>query len=119
MVITKHVMLDMRSFAEKEKFRLVVALIPTKESVYSKLLDRAGYVKKYPRLADAIHQEDTARNEIAGFLHQSSIEVVDLLPELESEVDKRDLFPLTDGHPNKNGYRVIAETVDNYLNSHR
>ena len=118
MVITKQVMLDMRSLAEREKFRLIVALIPTKESVYSKLMDRAGYIKDYPRFADAIHQEDIARNEIAGFLHQSNIEVVDLLPELEIEVDKRDLYPLTDSHPNKNGYRVIAETIDKYLNSH-
>ncbi len=118
MVITKQVMLDMRRVAEKDKFRLIVALIPTKERVYGKILDRAGYIKKYPRLADAIHLEDTARNEIVGFLRQSHIEVVDLLPDLETEVDDRDLYPLTDSHPDKNGYSVIAKTIDKYLNSH-
>jgi hypothetical protein len=118
-VITKQVMLDMRALAEKERFRLIVALIPTKESVYGDLVTRAGYIKKYPSLADAIQQENVARHVIESFLHQSNIEVVDLLPELEAKVDERDLYPLTDGHPNKNGYRVIAETINNYLNSPR
>jgi len=117
MQITKQVLRDMRSLSETDGFRLILALIPTKERVYGKLLDQAGYIAKYPRLADALHQEDVARNTIVGFLHQSNIEFVDLLPELEEEVEKRDLYPLGDGHPNKDGYRVIAETLDRYLNS--
>jgi lysophospholipase L1-like esterase len=52
-------------------------------------------------------------------LHQADIEVVDLLPELQAEVDERDPYPFADPHPNKDGYRVIAETINNYLNSHR
>jgi hypothetical protein len=119
MVITKKVMLDMRGIAEKEGFRLIVALIPTKERVYGKLLDRAGYFKKNLRLADAVYQEDAARNELAGFLKKNNIDLVNLLPELEARVDKGDLYPLTDGHPNKDGYRVIAETINYYLNSLR
>jgi hypothetical protein len=119
MEISKQVMLDMRSLAEKEGFRLIVAFLPTKESVYAKLFNRAGYIDKYPRLADAVHQEDVARDALADFLHRANIEVVDLLPELQAEADKRDLYPRTDLHPNKDGYRVIAETINNYLESHR
>jgi lysophospholipase L1-like esterase len=119
MEINKQVMLDMHSLAEKEAFRLIVAFIPTKESVYAKILDRAGYIDKYARLADAVHQEDVARDALADFLHQANIEVVDLLPTLRAEVDKHDLYPRTEVHPNKDGYRVIAETINNYLNSHR
>ncbi len=117
MEITKQLMLDMRSVAEKNAFRLIVALIPTKERVYAKLLNRAGYLDKYPRLADAVHDEDTTRDEIAGFLHQTNIETVDLLPALETAVDERDLYRLNELHPNKVGYRVIAVTINHYLNS--
>lgn len=119
LTITKQVMLDMRNVAEKNKFRLIVALIPTKERVYAKLLARAGYLDKYPRLANAVHQEDTARDVLFGFLRQNNIEVVDLLPELEAGVDERDPYPRADGHPNKDGYRIIAETVNHYLNNPR
>ena len=42
-----------------------------------------------------------------------------LLLALDTEVDERDLYPLTDRHPNKDGYRVIAETINRYLNSPR
>jgi hypothetical protein len=117
--ITKQVMLDTRSFAEKEKFRLIVALIPTKEYVYRRLLKQAGYIQKYPRLADGLHQEDLARGAIAGFLRQANFDVVDLLPDLEAAVDKRDLYPINDPHPNKYGYAVIAATINNYLNNSR
>lgn len=117
--ITKQVMLDTRGFAEKEKFRLIVALIPTKEYVYRGLLERAGYIQKYPRLADGLHQEDLAREAIAGFLRQAKFEVVDLLPDLQAEVVKRDLYPVNDPHPNKHGYAVIAATINNYLNHAR
>ena len=117
--ITKRVMLDMQSVAEINAFRLIVALLPTKERVYAKLLDRTGYLDKYPKLADAVHQEDVARDAIARFLHQSNIEVVDLLPELEAVVEGGDPYPRIDGHPNEGGYRVIAETINHYLNSPR
>jgi lysophospholipase L1-like esterase len=119
MAITKKVISDMRDLAEIGRFRLVIALIPTKERVYGKLLDQAGYLNKYPRLRDAVDQEAAARSELTGILERNNIDLVDLLPELEAKVEKRDLYPLTDGHPNKDGYRVIAETISQYLNRSR
>jgi hypothetical protein len=115
MGITNKVLLDMRSVAEKNSFRLIVALIPTKQRVYAKLLDRAGYGDKYPRLADAVRQEDTVRDMISGFLHQNNIEAINLLPALEADAEERDPYPHTDMHPTKEGYRVIADTINHYL----
>jgi hypothetical protein len=116
--ITKQVLLDMRDFSEKKKIHLVVTLIPTKERVYAALLARTGYLAKYPQLADAIHQEDSAHDVIAGYLYESGIDVVDVLLGLEAEAEQRDPYPRTDPHPNKDGYRVIAETVSRYLDNH-
>jgi hypothetical protein len=115
MEIMPHVMSDMRTVAEKESMRLIVALIPTKERVYGKLLERAGYRDKYSRVADALDQEDAARAALVGVLRDHDIEFVDLLPALEAEIENRDLFPRTDPHLNKDGYRVIAETINRYL----
>ncbi|HME73429.1 MAG TPA: hypothetical protein VKM54_26740 [Myxococcota bacterium] len=99
--------------------RLIVALLPTKERVYGGLLDleRAGYRDRLSWLAEALDQEDTARDRLVGFLRANGIESVDLLPALEAEVEQRDLYPLVDGHPNRDGYRVIAEVINQYLDS--
>jgi hypothetical protein len=113
--ITKRVLLDMRSVADQNSFRLVVALIPTKRRVYGNLMDRAGDLRRYPQLANAVRQEDAVRDTIVGFLHENSIEAVDLLPALERDVEEHDPYPHTDMHPNKDGYRVIAEAINNYL----
>jgi hypothetical protein len=79
------------------------------------LLRRAGYPAKYPRLAEAFVQEDVALAAIIELLHEQNIEVLDLLPPLEAQVRNRDLYQLADPHPNREGYRVIAETIDRYL----
>jgi hypothetical protein len=96
-----------------------VALFPTKERVYAKLLERADYTTKHQKLAEALRAEAAAREAIDDFLNEHKFEVIDLLPALESEVLKRDLYPVTDAHPNKDGYRLIAETISRYLNETR
>jgi hypothetical protein len=115
MEITKKVLVDMHGVADKNGFRLIVALIPTKERVYANLLVRAGYREKYPRFAEAVRQEDTVRKELSGFLHQNNIEAINLLPALEVDAEERDPYPHTDMHPTKEGYRVIADTISHYL----
>ena len=60
MQVTGHIMSDIQSVAEKRGMRLIIALFPTKERVYGKLIQQAGYREKYPRLADTLDQEDRA-----------------------------------------------------------
>ncbi len=119
MEITKRVMLDMRDLANKEGFRLIVAIIPTKERVYARLLRQAGFIEKHPRLLEVVSQEQAATDIIVSFLRQANIEMVDLLPPLEAALDRGDPYPLTDAHPNKEGYLTIAETIHRYLETHR
>jgi hypothetical protein len=92
-------------------------MIPTKERVYRKLLQRVGFLQKQPRLSDVINHEDRAHDVMVRFLQQANIEVVDLLPDLETAVEKGDPYPLTDAHPNAEGYRVIATTIDRMIST--
>lgn len=120
MEMVEHIMLDMRTTAAANGFRLVIALIPTKERVYATLLSRAGYEAKFPELQHFIQHEDTARNDLILFLSQNGIESVDLLPELAAAVKDRDIYPLNNPHPDRLGYEVIANTINQYLNhSHK
>jgi lysophospholipase L1-like esterase len=119
LIVTKRVLLDMRDFSEKAPVRLIVLLLPTKERVYRNVLKQSGFIDSNPALRQAIDQEDVARTRIIGTLNELNIETLDLLPELETGVKDRDLFPLTDPHPNKEGYSLIARTVNRYLNASR
>jgi hypothetical protein len=118
MQVTGHLLSDMQSVAEKNGMRLIIALIPTKERVYGKLIRQAGYQEKYPRIADTLDQEDQARAWITNLLRQLKIETVDLLPALEAAVSDHDLYPTTDLHFNKYGTRVVAQAIDDYLKVH-
>ena len=69
-------MSDMQGVAEKNGMRLIIALIPTKERVYGKLIQQAGYREKYPQLADTLDQEDRARVWMINLLRQLRIETV-------------------------------------------
>jgi hypothetical protein len=119
MEITKRVMLDMRDLANKEGFRLIIAVIPTKERVYAKLLRQVGFIEKHPRLLEVVNQEEAATDIMVSFLRQANIEMVDLLPSLEAALKSGDPYPLADAHPNKEGYLTIAETIHHYLETHR
>ena len=118
MQVTGQIMSDMQSVAEKNGTRLIIALFPTKERVYGKLIQQAGYREKYPRLADTLDQEDRARVWMINLLRQLRIETVDLLPAQEAAVSDHDLYPLADPHPNKYGTGVIAQAIDDYLKVH-
>src|SRR5262245_19292282 len=112
MQVTGHIMSDIQSVAEKRGMRLIIALIPTKQRVYGKLIQQAGYREKYPRLAESLDQEDRARVWMINLLRQLRIETVDLLPALEAAVSDRDLYSPTESHPNENGTRAIAQAID-------
>ena len=118
MQVTGHIMSDIQGIAEKKGMRLIIALIPTKERVYGKLIQQAGYREKYPQLADTLDQEDRARVWMINLLRQLRIETVDLLPALEAAVSDHDLYPRADPHPNNYGTRVIAQAIDDYLKVH-
>jgi hypothetical protein len=119
--ITEHALTDMSQQAKQNGMRLIVVVIPTKERVYENVLTKAQYLPGTtadPRkqiLSRALTDEDRVRDTLEGFLQQQQIEFVDPLPALSSGVEQVDLYPLTDGHPNGGGYRVIAASIARYL----
>lgn len=56
--------------------------------------------------------EKTVDQLTKTFLEEHNIPYIDTLPALQSQAELIQLYPTNlDGHPNHNGYRVIAETV--------
>ena len=94
----------------------LVVLIPTKESVF------AGYIEHNKTLqnADSIDQllayERQANAWVKADFKTNGIAYIDVLEPLRAAVGQEQIYPTNhNSHPNKNGYRIIAETIGQYL----
>jgi hypothetical protein len=94
-----------------------VVVIPTKETVFA---DYFGPDADAQHLGSAVNQviahERAMRQSVGDFLEREAIPYVDTLPALRRASGEQ-LYAQTtaDMHPNKNGYRVIGETVADFL----
>jgi hypothetical protein len=94
----------------------LVLLLPTKETVYARLVAQqgGGLAPTYRRV---IAMESRVRDEIAAFLGIHGIPFADALPALREATEQgRSVFPATtDGHLTGDGHFVIASLVTRVL----
>lgn len=110
--ITKNVLLALKEEAERQRARLLVVTIPTKERAYCSYL-RASGAALPPTFARLCEAEPVAQAEISTFLGEHGIAVLDATPALESQIARHvPLYPPdADGHAQASGYGVIAQAV--------
>lgn len=115
--ITERLLQDMNETCRKNGIRLVVVVIPTKEMVFADYLEQDPTIHLRSVIDDLLTNERRARRELLGFFNASGIRYVDTLPAL-ARMAGQDLYVRSDRdmHPGRNGYRVIAESVADYLN---
>lgn len=116
MRITFYLLNEMDRVCREKGCRFAVVIIPTKESVFSEYLLNNRQVHLKDSLEKLITNERSARNELGEFLDRSGIPYVDTLPALRKSVSE-ELYARTtaDMHPGRNGYRVIADAVTEFL----
>ena len=114
--ITTHVLPGIKAETSAAGARLLVLLIPTKETVYAAAVERAagGLEATHGKL---VEMEARARAEIISSCQQNGIECVDLLPALAECVTKnQQIYPKgPNGHPTADGYSAIASRVHKAL----
>jgi len=112
MRLTFGLLKDMNEMCLQNGSKFIVVLIPTKETVFADYLENSAEVYLGDVINDLLANERSARIELLEFLRESGIDYIDTLPDLRREAGK-ELYARTDKdmHPNRNGYRVIAETV--------
>ncbi len=119
MRITFRLLDDMNRKCHERGCRLLVAVIPTKETVFSDYLDGNTEIHLHDAIQETISNERLARTKLFAFLDGAGIPYVDALPGLKAAVEHHLYAPMTtDMHPGKNGYRVIGEQVAAFLKSH-
>ncbi|MCC6365712.1 MAG: hypothetical protein IT165_19535 [Bryobacterales bacterium] len=118
MRITFELLKEMNDICRAHHVQFLVVVIPTKERVFSSYLEHKPSLPLGTVIDSLIANERLAEQKLFQFLTDSEISYVDALPSLRSSLDHR-LYARTaaDMHPNRNGYRVIAESVLEALKS--
>jgi len=114
--ITLKLLSEMNEISLQRNIRFIVVVIPTKEMVFSGYLEHASNLKLADVIQKLILSERIARDKIFTFFRESNIRYIDVLPALQGAVGG-DIYARSsrDMHPSKNGYKVIAEVVADFL----
>ena len=117
MRITFKLLADMNETSRQNNLRFVVAVIPTKEMVFSDYLEHNAQIPLDDVIDNLLANERIARDKTFRFLKDSNIEFVDVLPALKRSLE-HELYARTaaDMHPSTNGYKVIGEAIFEALN---
>jgi hypothetical protein len=112
MRITFEILKEMNDICQKNHIQFVVVVIPTKEMVFSQYLEHNSQIALSDIVDKLLHDERIALDRTFQFLTDAGIPYVDPLPALQ-EAAGPGLFARSSGdmHPNKNGYKIIAEAV--------
>jgi hypothetical protein len=117
MRITFQLLKKMDWACQQDGCRLLVIIIPTKETVFSDYLESSPSLHLREAISKVIVNERSARKVLIEFLASEGIAHLDTLPALKQSIGNQ-LYAQTtrDMHPGKNGYKVIGEAVAEYLN---
>jgi len=90
----------------------VVALIPTKERVHEPWIAGPAELSQYEIWDALLRNEHEVDRQLRQFLRDRGIPYLDLEGPLREAAARAAIYPLDrDGHPNSDGYAVIAHTV--------
>lgn len=108
--ITLTVLSRIRDFCEQNGIDLSIAVIPVKENVYWPAVKEltSEHRQQMRILSDNL---DRIRTTLFRFFEENGIAYVDTLPPLRNGVLGNALYPEADGHPNGDGYAVIADAI--------
>lgn len=119
MRITFHLLKEMDRACIQAGCKFLTVIIPTKETVFAEYIAKSPQLHLRTALERVIVNEQSVKMDLVEFLSGERIAYVDAAPDLRRAV-KDQLYAQTtrDMHPGKNGYRVIGDTVAEYLVEH-
>jgi lysophospholipase L1-like esterase len=117
--IAKELLAQMQHEVDAKHVKLMILLLPTKETVYATAQSgkRGGKIGSDPTYEKLVEMEGRIRSEMISTCQTERIQCIDALPYLSSALDRGErLYPTTtESHPNARGYLVIASAVNENL----
>ncbi|MCA1641669.1 MAG: hypothetical protein LC785_06925 [Acidobacteria bacterium] len=116
--ITKATLPGLKSRTDAANVKLLVLLIPSKESAYAGAM-RAQAGRLDPVYERLVAMEGRARAEIEAQCAASGVKCVDALPRLSAAAaGGEQVYPqTTESHPSARGYHILATTVGEAIRS--
>lgn len=106
----------MNELARKNNIVFIVVIIPTKESVFAEYIEGNKALPASDKIDYLIENERQADKAVKSYFDEHGIHYVDTLDPLSRSAGAEQIYPNNfGGHENKNGYRIIAETIKKYL----
>jgi hypothetical protein len=106
----------MNELAKENNIEFIVLIIPTKESVFARYIEGNKSLPASDRIDYLIGNEREADSAVRKYFDEHGIRYVDALSPLSRGAGVEQIYPNNfGGHENKNGYRIIAESLKSYL----
>lgn len=101
----------MDSICKSKGIDFQVLIIPTKETVYAPYLEKNEQLRNYNIVRELLENEREATDITKKFFEYNGIKYIEVTEILRASI-KDDIYPNdSDGHPNKKGYKLIAQRV--------
>ena len=114
--ITLESIRQMNDLCSNSSIQLMIALIPTKESVFADYIENNSRINNSDTIDELIANERQVNALMKKYFQQYNISYVDVLPDLQNAVGVKTIYPENeDGHPNAAGYEVIANAIHKSL----
>lgn len=109
---------EMNQLAIEEQIDFLVVIIPTKEAVYSKYILESDELGNSFTLNKLIQSEEVVNKLVQTYFRDHDIAYIDMLEPLRNAAATKQIYPNNfSGHSNKNGYRIIAESINSHIES--
>lgn len=106
----------MNMICKEKNTEFLVVLIPTKESVYSDFIGNNSSLPNSETIDELLTNESQVRKLAINHLTKNNIDFVSVVDALRGRTRYEQLYPTNFGtHSNKNGYRLIAADISQYL----
>ena len=107
--------LKMYNLCKINNIIFIVVLFPTKENVYSKYIENNKRLKNSNIINELLINENIVNGLVKSHFIEHKIPYIDVLEPLRSKIGEQ-IYPSNwDGHPNKNGYEIVAKSIEYYL----
>ncbi len=108
----------MNQLAQEGDVEFLVVIIPTKEAVFSEFILDNDELSNSSTLNNLLQSEEVVNKLIKAYFTDHNIPYLDMLEPLQNAAADEQIYPNNfGGHSNKNGYRIIAESINKHIES--
>jgi len=118
--ISLEVLTQIKAYCDENNIHLEVVIIPTKENVYKELLSNEPKFLANKWIQKVLDSEMQITNSFRHFFEKNNISYIEPITAMRKAAVDKAIYPAGyDGHPNKNGYHIIAKVIQQHNQSRK